>query len=446
MTIANQIDVYGPSAEAPVFADRLDQYADELASDLDIDKPKLKFHEEPRDRRHIKIANHPLAVAAQRWSSATPDAPADAEAFVAALFRHRWLLLEPVLAEWRVPPRQALRQAADAGLTRRELIELHDAEEVSDEALLAMAENLHPPAVGLIHGPVDLTPDQFSAAARNGAEMAANALGFEVPVPALTEDSGLGRSQFRLRLRKVRGPIEPDLIGKDTATTERAIKAAYMKIGPQLFDAKVLMSRLLDPKAVPPDYARQALRCKPTLQQIVEAVRPLLSEGFLLVDAVLLCEAILASEQRAREPHAGEKLYVLPGLLKPPGAMTPGETPLGAHIRAALVAASLRVKADFSGERTKVSALVLAATTLAALRDSGQRDPSWESRLADRIFAVASGETDVLLVPEDVKTSIRDVLSGRIAGLPIIGPLECPEGIELMQRGRAIAVTSEIRK
>jgi hypothetical protein len=278
--------------------------------------------------------------------------------------------------------------------------------------------------------------------------MAADLLGFEVPVPVLSADAGLGPSRFRLRLRKIRGPIEPDLIGGDTATAGRAISAAYVRMGSQLLDAKVLLSRLLDPEAVPPDFARQALRCSRTILPVVEAVRPLLSEGFLLVDAALLCEAILAAEQPA-EPDGAQRsgrLLVLPGSLKPSGGIVRGEEALSAYIRAALVAASLRVRADWSGERTRISALVLAGTTLAVLRRNEPLDPAWVNRLADRISAAATDEADVLLVPEDVKVVTRCLLADRIAGLPVIGPQDCPDGVGLIQRRKAIAVNLETPK
>jgi hypothetical protein len=444
MTTRLQIGVHSPLAEAPAFKARLDRCAAELADDLRIDEPHVTFHETSADRRHIVIAGHARPVAAQRRSQSAPDPTlADADAAAAALFRHRWLLIEPALAEWGVPSRPALRQTAEAGLTLPELVELHDAE-ASEDALLWRAAELHPPAVSLMHGAVDLPPDQHSAAARNGAEMAADLLGFEVPLPVLSADEGLEPTRFRLRLRKVRGPIEPDPIDGNAATAGRAVRAAYMRVGPQLLDAKVLLSRLLDPEAVPPDFARQALKRTPTILRVVEAVRPLLSEGFLLVDAVLLCEAILAAERSAGPGGArGDgRLLVLPGPLKPAGGLARGEDALSAYIRTALVAASLRVRADSSGERTKISALVLAPTTLAVLRRSEALDPGWENRLADRIFAIATDE-DVLLVPEDVSRATRSLLADRIAGLPVIGPQECPDGVGLIQRHKAIVVTPE---
>lgn len=447
MTARPQIDVHGPSAEAPTFKARLDQYAAELAEDLCIDRPTLSFRETSRDERHVVIANQSRPVAAQRWSPGAPDPLADAEAAAAALFRHRWLLLEPALAESGVPYRPALRQAADAGLTLSELIDLDDAQP-SEDGLLWKAAELHPPTLGFIHGEVDLPHEQLLTAVKNGAEMAADLLGFEVPVPALTADAELAPSRFRLRLRKIRGPIEPDPIDSNTAAVGRVTRAAYTRIGPQLLDGKVLLSRLLDPEAVQPGYARKALRRIPTILRLVEVVRPLLSEGYVLIDAVLFCEAILASERSAEPGEAlgHGKILVLPGPLKPPGRSAQAEDALSAHIRAALVAASLRVRANWSGEQTRISAVVLAQQTLDVLRHSEPLGRAWVNRLADRIFAVATGEADVLLVPEDVRKAVRSLLADRIAGLPIIGPLECPEGIELMKRGKGIAIPLETRK
>ncbi len=111
----------------------------------------------------------------------------------------------------------------------------------------------------MLHGLDDAATESLASCLRSGAELAADRLGFAVPVPTLERDASLAAAQFRLRVRQLRGPVEPDQLPEDVGAMADVVAAALVRAGPSLLDAAVLLARLLNPKAVSPDFVRDAL-------------------------------------------------------------------------------------------------------------------------------------------------------------------------------------------
>ncbi len=106
---------------------------------------------------------------------------------------------------------------------------------------------------------------------------------------------------------------------------------------------------------------------------------------------------------------------------------------------------SLRVFANRRGDRARISALTLAGATLAVLRGGGAPSIGWANRLGDAVAARTTEPGDVLLVPQDVRRQVRNLLAERVPGLPVIGPGEYPDGVKFLQRGRPLRIEERMR-
>lgn len=414
-----RITITPPDEEPDAFQERLALRAWELAEDLRLPAvPELAWTKDQGTA--LRLAGRLVAVPLPAPSDGNLLPPAKAvaaaERAAAALFRHRWALLRHA----GLPPRPALRDAMEGGLDLTTLLELHAATPDSDDALAYRVAERYPPSAALLLHRHDLPTPEARGFLREATQTVADAYGLPVPPPSLHGDAGLDLGRGRLRLGRVRGPVQPEPWPDDADKREPWLRGALLRHAPGLFDVGSLLTLLLDPDRVPPTAARAALDAAKGARRLTTAARELLASGIGLVDPALLCEAATAPAVVLQHPT--ERVVALPGVL----VLAPAEVnapELMRRLRAGLVPAHLLRRA--ANDRGALPFRWLGDKTAKLLRDQPTVPATWVARLAAECSRRIVGR-ELLITPADLGHKVRDLLADALPDLLIVTTRELP--------------------
>jgi hypothetical protein len=421
------------------FIDRVRLRATELFTDLRLDPKDHPVIECVADTADLTIEVSGTSVAAplgpgKRFLAHSPlvAAEAKAERVAAALIRHRWLLMAPLLARNGQAPRPVLRRLSRLGLDLESLRQL-DARTPEDDTRLefAAADQFPRKLEVRLHRHDEARAHAEGAGHETAARRVATALGIPLPKLDIKQDAALNEECVRLKVGRLRGPVEP--MPWQDEPLERYLQRPLARAAPVLFDIGALLTILLDPDAVRPDTARAALKLV-TVPELADACRNILSDGFGLTDPYTLCRAILAPpvDMGPAAPPGGEG-RPMPFFQGAPvyeaTPELPQASPLEQRLRSQLVPADLRRRAEAARQAPRSDAGAIhcywpSDATLDVM--TGSQDPTATVRTLATAINDGLSRRDILMVPGRARHLVRRHLRDLLPNLAVVAAHEIP--------------------
>jgi hypothetical protein len=409
-----ELRLHPPAQEPDAFLDRVRFRLAELADDLKLPvSPRVIVATEDASGTLVHLGDQPIRVPYNLTRNVPPDplqnANDHAERVAAAVIRARWRLLSPHLGKAAA----TLFDAAALGLDLEDLRAL--------QPLVRNPERLGWAAAARCPSRCELLISSVAPASGkvNWPEIsraAAQAAGIPVPQIRVVTDPGLEPHQFRLRLRRVRLPVER---WQDAAIRAREVERAIVCYAAALLDAEAVAWLLLDSVDVALELTRRLLQ-EYGAPAVAAVLRELLDDGITIPHPAVLRRVQIAALADPGAP--GARALALPGtLILPPGGAAAAT--LAERFRAALVGPALLRRAGWS--EGKLSVWVLPAEVAAAI------DPD-----ALALAALSCARADaVLLAPDGLARHVRRLIADALPTLLVVEPREWPATLGMRHRG-----------
>jgi hypothetical protein len=424
------------------FLERVRLRARELFADLGLepgDQPDIECAAGAADIT-IDVTGTPVVAPlgpGKRFPAQSPlvAAEAKAERVAAALIRHRWLVIAPLLTREGQEPRAVLRRLSRLGLDLESLRDLERRFPEDDTDLEFAAADRFPRKLELrLHRRDEARALGEGAAHEAAVKGAATALGIPFPRLEIEQDAALNKRCVRLKVGSLRGPVEP--MPWEDEPLERYLQRPLARAAPVLFDIGALLTLLLDPDSVRPETARAALKLV-TVPELADACRNILSDGFGLTDPYTLCRAILAPpvDMGPTVPSDGE-LRPMPFFQGAPVFEAtpdmPQARPLEQRLRSVLVPADLRRRAESARQAPRsdlggIHCYWPSAATLDAMAGP-QVAAATVQTLASAINDGLS-RRDILVVPGRMRYLVRRHLRDLLPNLAVVAAHEIPSDV-----------------